>query len=251
MIYITGDTHNTTDMSNVSSENMKLCCMEQFKKYSDISTMIVLGDFGLPWFDCPVDADGIHPIDHTDRNLLKWYNEKPFITLAVMGNHDNYDMLEKLPEVDMFGGSVLKVCDKIFYLKRGNIYTIENKKFLILGGAKSDDASWRTPHESWWPQEEMTDDEKTRCLNQFKGAKVDYILSHNGPARGIALTDPWFENEAHFALLQEDATVSFNDKIDSVVEYEKWFFGHWHTDLGYENFGESKYVALYRNGVCI
>ncbi len=48
MIYITGDTHNTTDMSNLSSKNMKLCCMEQKVDFHDITTAIVLGDFGLP-----------------------------------------------------------------------------------------------------------------------------------------------------------------------------------------------------------
>lgn len=35
MIYITGDTHNTTDMSNLSSKNMKLCCMEQKTDYKN------------------------------------------------------------------------------------------------------------------------------------------------------------------------------------------------------------------------
>ena len=29
MIYITGDTHNTVDMSNLSTCNMKLCCRVQ------------------------------------------------------------------------------------------------------------------------------------------------------------------------------------------------------------------------------
>ena len=72
MIYITGDTHNTEDMSNLSSKNMKLCCMEQNVDFHAITAAIVLGDFGLPWnSDCTVDESGIHPTDHTDRYLLK------------------------------------------------------------------------------------------------------------------------------------------------------------------------------------
>ena len=59
MIYITGDTHNITDMSNLSSNNMKLCCMEQGADFDGITTAIVLGDFGLPWNICPVDSEGI------------------------------------------------------------------------------------------------------------------------------------------------------------------------------------------------
>ena len=34
MIYITGDTHNIEDISNVSASNMKLCCVEQNADYS-------------------------------------------------------------------------------------------------------------------------------------------------------------------------------------------------------------------------
>lgn len=150
MIYITGDTHNTTNMSNLSSKNMKLCCMEQKTDYKNISTAIVLGDFGLPWSsDCIIDEAGIHPSNHTDRYLLKWYNQKPFKILAVIGNHDNYDLIEQLPEVEMFGAKVLKVSENVYYLKRGEIYTLENKRFLVLGGALSDDKAWRKPHESW------------------------------------------------------------------------------------------------------
>ena len=129
MIYITGDTHNTEDMSNLSAKNMKLCCMKQGVDFHDISAAIVLGDFGLPWYDCPVDSDGIHPTDHTDRYLLKWYKQKSFKILAVQGNHDNYDVIKKLPEVEMFGAKVLKVSDNVFYFKRGEISYYGRKNF--------------------------------------------------------------------------------------------------------------------------
>lgn len=29
LLYIIGDIHNTTDMPNLSSKNMKLCCLKQ------------------------------------------------------------------------------------------------------------------------------------------------------------------------------------------------------------------------------
>ena len=254
MIYITGDTHNTEDMSNLSSKNMKLCCMEQGVDIHDITHAIVLGDFGLPWSsDCVVDEAGIHPADHTDRYLLKWYNQKPFKILAVMGNHDNYDIIEKLPEVEMFGSKVLKVSDNVFYLKRGEIYTIDDKRFLVLGGALSDDKAWRKPHESWWKQEEWSEAEKTACLEKIEqcGSSFDYVLSHTGPSAGISLTDDFFNNEENLKQLQRDSNVIFNDQIDSSVSYKKWFFGHWHSDWGYENYAKSKYVPLYHLGIII
>lgn len=254
MIYITGDIHNTEDMSNLSSKNMKLCCMEQNADFHAITAAIVLGDFGLPWSsDCPIDESGIHPADHTDRYLLKWYNQKTFKILAVMGNHDNYDVIEKLPEAEMYGGKVLKVSDNVFYLKRGEVYYIEEKRFLVLGGAKSDDKACRKPHESWWKQEEWSEGEKESCLAKINdyGDNFDYVLSHTGPSAGIALTDDYFCNEENLKQLYRDSNVVFNDEIDSLVTYRKWFFGHWHSDWGYEHYDESEYVPLFRKGIVI
>ncbi len=253
MLYITGDTHNTTDMSNLASKNMKICCMEQQAEFKTISAAIVLGDFGLPWSDCPVDENGIHPTDRTDRYLLKWYNQKPFKILAVMGNHENYDMIEKLPAVEMFGGTVLKVSSNIFYLKRGEAYNIEEKNFLVLGGAKSEDKAFRVPHESWWVEEEWTETEKTHCLDVIRSCSgsFDYVLSHTGSSAGIACADSYYLNEENLLELKADPTVSFNDQIDSTISYKKWFFGHWHSDWGYENYKTGKYVPLYHMGIVL
>lgn len=253
MLYITGDTHNSVDMANVSAKNMKRCCAEQNADYQGISNLIILGDFGLPWCECPVDEAGIHPTDPTDRYLLKWYGQKPFRILAVMGNHDNYDMIEKLPEAEMFGGKVLKVSGNVFYLKRGEIYNIEEKRILVLGGARSEDKAYRIPHKSWWFQEEWSETEKSRCIERVKdcGGQFDFVLSHTGTSRGIVCADSFFAGEGNSAKLQKDSTVQFNDEVESMISYKKWFFGHWHSDWGYENFAESKYVPLYRMGVVI
>ena len=124
MIYITGDMHNTIDMSNISTKKLKNYCYWQKDDYNNITYLIILGDFGLPWFDCPIDENGIHPDDKQDQYLLRWLKEKPFTILAVMGNHENYNMIEKLPEVEMFGDKVLKVSENIFYLKRGHFYNM-------------------------------------------------------------------------------------------------------------------------------
>ena len=216
-------------MSNLSAKNMKLCCMEQGVDYHDITVAIVLGDFGLPWSsDCEIDERGVHTNDHTDRYLLKWYDQKSFKVLAVPGNYDNYDVIEKLLEVEMFGAKVCKVSDNVFYLKRGEIYEIEGKRFLVLGGAMSENKAWRVPHESWWPQEKWSEGEKTACLEKIAacGGKFDYVLSHTGPSAGISETDDFFKNEKNMKEVLKDTTVVFNDKVDEMIEHKKWFFGH-------------------------
>ena len=253
MIYITGDTHNTTDMSNVSAKNMKLCCAEQNVDYSSISNLIILGDFGLPWHTCPINEAGIQPIDKTDKYLLDWFNKKPFRVLAVMGNHDNYDIIEKLPEVDLYKGKAKKVSKNIFYLKRGEFYNIEGHTFLVLGGARSDDKVYRTPHVSWWEQEEWTESQIQECLSNINKIPkyFDYILSHTGPSEGIACADSYYLNEDNLKQLHSDSNVQLNDEIKNIITFQKWFFGHWHSDWGYENFHSSKFIPLYRMGIII
>ena len=246
MIYITGDTHNDIDASNASTRCIRVCCHSQEVNHKEIRYLVVLGDFGLPWYDCPVDENGIHPRNGTDRYLLKWYNDKPFTVLALMGNHDNYDMIQRLPQVEMFGSTALKLSKNVFYLKRGEIYIIEGKSFLVLGGAASTDKAIRIPHVSWWEQEEWSAGEIKRFFDRLEkgGRTFDYVLSHTGPSAGIQCIE-------NLDGLMPDSTVKLNDEVNSRVSYKKWFFGHWHSDWGYENFARSAYVPLYHKGIVV
>ena len=257
MIYITGDLHNTIDMTNLSAKRMRKYCSFQNVNYEEITNAIVLGDFGLPWYECHVDSEGIHPEDKDDRYLLKWLIEKPFNILAVMGNHDNYAMIEKLPEVEMFGNKVLKVSKNIFYLKRGHFYNIEGHKFLALGGAESHDKESRKLNVNLWEQELWSEEEEKDCLNRINeyiekfGNEVDYIVSHTGPIEGIACIESSCLEPEYREIFQQDRTVRFNNKIDSLLAYKKWFFGHWHTSWGYDNRKTSKYIPLFSSGFVI
>jgi hypothetical protein len=118
---------------------------------------------------------------------------------------------------------------------------------------KPTDKAFRIIHESWWPQERWTEAEQAACISkiQEQGTQFDYVLSHTGPSAGIACIDPFFANEKILAEVALDSTVVFNDKIDSLVTYKKWFFGHWHSDWGYEHYEDSAYVALYKKGIVV
>ena len=141
-------------------------------------------------------------------------------------------MIEKLPEVEMFGNKTLKVSTNIYYLKRGHFYNIEEKSFLVLGGAESQDKERRKLNVSFWKQELMSDQEEYDCLKRIEehGSKVDYILSHTGPIEGIALIESSCDNPEYREFYREDKTVRFNDKINEIMSYKKWFFGHWHDE---------------------
>lgn len=247
-VYVTGDCHG--DFRKFSTDSFP----EQ-KQMTRDDYVIVCGDFGI-W-------NG----DKDERWWLNWLSEKPFTTLFVDGNHENFDRIyggaDYPPEfetVDLLGGKAQKIRDGVYHLMRGEIYTIEGKKFFAFGGARSHDIQdgildrsdfssgkefadairewrkadkmFRVNHISWWEQELPSIDEYHHGENTLRanGNKVDFIISHCAPAR-IA---------SHFGFRDVDPlTVWFNDIADT-VKFKHWFFGHYHNN---NSFGP--YVMLY------
>ena len=116
-ILVTGDIHgNHSLFKRFSSENLTNVMEED-----DI--IIVLGDFGLLWQNTP---------DKQEIYNIKWLNNKPWTTLFVDGNHENFYRLNKLDRKSMFGAEVGVVSDKIFHLRRGNIYNIYGKDIFCF-----------------------------------------------------------------------------------------------------------------------
>ena len=76
MIFITGDTHATTDWEKINTSN--------FPEQKDLTRddyLIVCGDFGGVWGD------------EEDQYIQKTYGERNFTTLFIDGNHENHDLL--------------------------------------------------------------------------------------------------------------------------------------------------------------
>ena len=154
MIFLTGDTHGGIDVSKLSFKNWK-----ESKNLTKNDFLIILGDFGFLWNNIP---------DRTEEYWLKWLTEKPYTTLFLAGNHENYFRLNNLEQRTMFGGTVGKVTDSVFHLKTGEIYTINGQKLLTIGGAASIDKNQRTPHISWWPEELLSKAEENFTLDNLE-----------------------------------------------------------------------------------
>lgn len=165
MVFITGDTHG----------NFQRFATEHFPEQKNMSRsdyVIICGDFGGLW-------DG----SSKENYWLDWLNDKPFTTLFVCGNHENFDMLGALPETEWHGGKVHQVRDHILHLMRGQFYEIDGYQFFTMGGAQShdiedgildpDDPNFRFEYRrksktnqrfrvrcrSWWPEEMPSDEE--------------------------------------------------------------------------------------------
>ena len=128
MIYVTGDTHIPIDINKLNTKNFP-----QQKNMTKYDFVIVCGDFGGVW-------NG----DNEEKFWLKWLRDKNFTTLFADGNHENFHMLSEYPVEVFGGGKVHKINDSVYHLMRGEVYTLDEKKFFVMGGASSHDKQFRT-----------------------------------------------------------------------------------------------------------
>ena len=218
MIYVTGDTHGENDIAKLNARNF------DGKGLTKKDYVIILGDFGFIWKNEP---------DKTEEYWLKWFNEKPWTTLFLDGNHENFARLNAYPVEQWKGGKIHRITDSVIHLMRGQVFTLEDKTFFTFGGAKSIDAVYRTPNISWW-EEEIPNyaevDEGFKNLLEHNN-KVDYVLTHTCISDLVRIM---VQNDF------QDPTNKVLDAFHSVLDFKKWYFGHWHID---RNFG--RYETLY------
>ena len=136
-IFLTGDVHADLDIHKLSSRNWP-----DGNKLSHDDYLIILGDFGLVW--------NVGDESKEEAYWLDWLEDKPWTTLWIDGNHENFDRIYEMPVETWHGGYVQFVRPHVIHLMRGEIYDICGVSFLSFGGATSIDKHLRTPHESWW-----------------------------------------------------------------------------------------------------
>jgi len=236
MIYITGDIHG----------NPRRFFSESFYEQKEMTNqeenfVIILGDFGLIWNRKEESAE--------EETWLDVLEKKPFTTLFIDGNHENFDRLYQYPVKEWHGGLVHEIRPHVLHLMRGQVFTIENKKFFTFGGASSHDIQdgildyenpvwtikakflniqgkcmYRVKGLSWWEQELPSAEEMQTGLNNLAAHnyKVDYILSHSPSASVTALLGR--------GLYKQDILTHYLEDIRCKTEYKKHFFGHMHID---------------------
>lgn len=218
MIYVTGDIHADLDIGKLSMDKFP-----QQRSLSKEDYLIICGDFGLVW-------------DGSRRELWwrKWLSDKNFTTLWVDGNHENFDYLPDFPIIDRFGGKVREITPSIYHLERGQILTIDGKRFFVMGGAASHDKEYRKEHTSWWKEEMPSKEEMEAAIHALDagGWNVDYVLTHCAPRSVQLMLASWYEN---------DGLTGFLERVQQDLQFKRWFLGHYHTDIQLNE----QFVALY------
>lgn len=212
-IYITGDIHGEMDLFRLSSKRFI-----EGKELTKDDFVIIAGDFGLLWKNDP---------DAAERYHLKWLRDRPWTTLFIDGNHENFYRLGNLPEEEMFGGKVGIVCQDIYHLKRGELYNIDGKSFFCFGGAYSCDRSHRTLDISYWEEEVPNHAEMDYGLRQLDSVQycVDYIITHTLPKCLIPILGFSKSPDGN-----EDPTTKYLDHIANTATFKRWYFGHMHVN---------------------
>jgi DNA repair exonuclease SbcCD nuclease subunit len=156
------------------------------------------------------------------------------------GNHENFQKLGSLNEIPKYNSSVGKVIDGVYHLKRGNIYTIENKTFFVMGGANSIDKHLRTSYVDWWEDELISYSDISKGIDNLNTVNntVDYVLTHTAPKSIIDLIFRYSKYSPH-----DDPCSDILESFKGIINFDKWFFGHLHIDCQtYEN---NKFISLY------
>lgn len=173
--------------------------------------VVIMGDAGFVW-------DG----SETDKYWQDFLDNKPWTTFCVLGNHENYDMIEQLPTTTFGGEEVYQVSKSVFYAKTGRIYDLCGQNCFVINGADSHDKEYRTPNVSWWAQEQITEEDidiAKANLGKYNGT-VDFVFSHTG-------------GQEVCNFLGFKPTISDNrlTRILDGVIYKKHFCGHYHKDM--------------------
>ena len=255
--FIVGDLHG-----GEYGELQKLS-KDQWKEQRDLTKediLFQLGDFGF-YFYYPEYIDGYKK----DLNKRKELAKKKYSMLVIPGNHENYDLINKLPTIKKWGGEVYveKFDDGELYLaKRGEIYEIDGKKYFTFSGALSADTEDRNSFEdvgltkrikkyrygsfiglrnkkikisgvSYWKEEISTQDEKDYAIDNLSkhNYKVDYILTHTCPD---SLLEEFIHKTEINGAKFDCPTAKFLEEVYQKVEFKHWYFGHLHTNYTFD-----------------
>lgn len=205
MIYITGDTHGL----------LKKFQERPMKKLKADDILLICGDFGFIW-------EG----GEEERKALEWIGSRKYTVAFVDGKHENFDLLNNdYPVEEWCGGKAHHICGSLYHMMRGEVYTIQDKKVLAFGGGESEDKEFRVEAGRWWEAEMPTLQEMENAVSNLDKVerKVDYIISHEPPAKTRAVVDDGHREVAN-------TLEAFFEELLGAVKYEKWFFGSLHQD---------------------
>ena len=214
--YITGDIHG--DLSR-----LQLFC-SRFKNKEELKDicLIILGDCGFNYY-----------LNKKDIALKEAANNLGITIFNIKGNHELHaDQIKSYKLKEWNGAPVYyeEEFPNLLFAKDGEIYDIDGKRTLVIGGAYSIDKYYRLMKGwRWFDTEQPSDEVKRYVFTQLDkaGWEVDVVLSHTAPLK----MEPRHLFMSGIDQSRVDKTTEeFLDEISDKLDFKKWYFGHYHGE---------------------
>lgn len=186
--------------------------------------IIILGDAGVNYY-----------MNNRDTSVKKKLQNSGYQFYLVRGNHEarpedckgvewTYDSnVSGIVGIDTYAPT-------IHYFRDGDIYNINNRRCLVIGGAYSVDKFYRLsrgyPYQ-WFENEQLDPKEREEIFEKVKGQEFDFVLTHTCPRA-------WEPIDLFIAGLNQNnidkSKENWLDDIKNVIKYKVWLFGHFHAD---------------------
>lgn len=205
MIYVTGDTHG-------DKRRFTRGPLPRLLHRGD--ALLVCGDFGFVWDGSPAE-----------EKLLRWLGGRGYQILFVEGTHDNLDLLERYPVEELSPGAPAHhLGGGLWHLIRGQVYDVQGKSVLALGGGHSQEDVQREAGVNWWPQELPREEELPgfRRILEARGRRVDLVLSHQAPTNIEACITQGYREVTYLS--------AFMDEVQRDCSFGAWYFGSYHQN---------------------
>jgi len=183
------------------------------RRYKDIldsakcDMSIQLGDFGI----------GFGHVCELSQHFMDPHHK------FICGNHDNRMMAGSHPN----------------YL--GHYGFLPEPKVFYVGGAETPefDRRHRTPGVNWWFDEELSEQEMKQCLEHYKDARPNIVLSHDAPL-------PIVDNIINMYTMTRYPPSRTQILLSEMFKFHKpqqWYFGHWHINH-HETFDGTEFYCI-------
>lgn len=190
--------------------------------------LIILGDAGVNFYFDERDRSKKQELE----NCIAVFNDETGCQMKILfvrGNHEiRPENIYSYFRRNMLGSEVWIEDEfpNLIFLKDGNIYTVENKLFLVVGGGYSVDYFQRLLNGwGYWQDEELTDKEFEKIIEMLKTRKTKkmIILSHMAPAEySPAIYENHVIPRTEYRL--QEIWNRYMERIES------WWCGHYHIE---------------------
>ena len=182
--------------------------------------LIILGDVGINYYGGSRDTEIKESICRNEITLF-----------CLRGNHEMRPSdVKGMVEIDYCGARAYIEYEypNIIYAKDGEIYNIDGRRFLTIGGAYSVDKWYRLrTGRQWFANEQLSKDERAQILEKVTGQEVDFILTHTCPLQ-FQPTELFIQGIDESAIDKEMEI--WLTEVEEKVTYGNFLFGHYHAD---------------------